>query len=283
MKRLLALALILLLGLAACGGNAELAKAAKEIEEITGQKTTPQDVQEAIDQMSALSDKKVTAQDIVDLARGADALANGLDMETPSEEWPLPDIPAWGTADGLFWSEEEGEYTISVQGGDAERTQWAAELEKAGFKGFDEQPDLHYYKDGYEVELDENYGGSYRITISKDRVQTGLPEEIASLFPEYNGDGVLTFNGKDEQDGVQYYTFSAMGETREGAARYVQALIDAGFTEDDEGGYYEPPTGYYYKPAGGKKLGYQVEEYWYSWNEDAGKGWGDVYLSIAKE
>ena len=78
MKKLFALLLaaMMLFSLTACGGG-EYAAAAKEIEAITGEKTTASDVKEAIEQLSALSGEKMTAEEFVEFTRGMYALAGG--------------------------------------------------------------------------------------------------------------------------------------------------------------------------------------------------------------
>ena len=77
MKKLIALLLaaLMLFSLVACGGN-DLAAAAKEIEKITGEKTTVEDVQEIIDSLELLSDEDVSAEDAVEFVREMYELAN---------------------------------------------------------------------------------------------------------------------------------------------------------------------------------------------------------------
>ncbi len=71
----LLLAVLLMVSLVSCG-NSELKAAAKEIEEITGEKTTVEDVKEAIEELEALSGEKVTAEDVVEFTRDMYELAN---------------------------------------------------------------------------------------------------------------------------------------------------------------------------------------------------------------
>ena len=70
MKKLIALLLaaLMLFSLVACGSN-DLAAAAKEIERITGEKTTVEDVKQAMEELEALSGEKVTVADVVDFTR----------------------------------------------------------------------------------------------------------------------------------------------------------------------------------------------------------------------
>ncbi len=70
MKKTIALILaaLLLFSFVACGGN-DLAAAAREIERITGEKTTVEDVKQAIEDLEALSGEKVTAEDVVQFTR----------------------------------------------------------------------------------------------------------------------------------------------------------------------------------------------------------------------
>lgn len=290
MKKLYALLLTLtmLLSLAACGGGNDLAAAAREIQEITGEKTTADDVKEAMEQLEALSGEKVTAQDVVDFTREMYEFAGGGDSGEPDdEEWPFDDIPEWPVAEGLSWEDYYGENQIDlfVSGGKDEMNAWLEELRKAGFNGyFWGADDLEYYSENYWIRLDDRGAGEneYHLVITSGDMELGFPEEIQGLFPDYNGDGVLTFGGEEDYDGKTYYLFNALGETEAGGQRYLQALKDAGF-ESKSDSHYSGASGYYFKSAGGQRLGYESEEYWYEFDEETGTGWADFGLTVEPE
>lgn len=289
MKKFLALflAAVMLLSLAACGGGNGLAAAAREIEAITGEKTTADDVKEAMEQLEALSGEKVTAQDVVDFTREMYELVGGFsDYEPADEEWPFNDIPEWPVTEGLSWANYYGENQIDlfVSGGEAEMDAWLKELRDIGFNGyFWEGDELDYYNNNYHIYLDDRAGeGEYHLVIRSGDMELGFPAEIQGLFPDYNGDGVLLFSGEEDYDGELCYFFNALGETEEGGQRYLQALKEAGF-ESGSDSYYSGAGGYYYKTAGGQKIGYASEEYWYEFDEETGTGWADFCLTVAPE
>ena len=115
--------------------------------------------------------------------------------------------------------------------------------------------------------------------IRSGDMELGFPEEIADLFPAYNGDGALVYGGMEEYDGKEYYFFQAVGETEEGGKRYLQALKDAGF-EPENDYTYSGAGGYYYKTEGGKRIGYASEEYWYELDNATGTGQADFSLTV---
>lgn len=288
MKKLfaLALALVMVLSLAACGGN-DLQAAAREIEKITGETTTVDDVKEAMEQLEALSGEKVTAQDVVDFTRDMYELADGdwSDYEPEDKAWPFDDIPAWPVAEGLSYSEYSGKLAVFVTGGEDEMNAWLEQLRGAGFNGYywSSQGEMEYYSDNHGIYLDDDRSseGEFCLMISTGDMELGFPEEIQGLFPEYNGDGVLLFGGaEDFGEGEIGYMFTAVGETEAGGQRYLQALKDAGFQPKYEDSHYYGAGGYYNKTEGGKTIGYASEEYWYEFDDETGTGTADFSLTI---
>ena len=289
MKKILALLLagLVVLSFASCGSN-EYEAAAQELTKITGQKTTAEDVKEAIADMEALTGEKMSVEEFIEFTRSMYSLVdgsglNGEDDKPESDEWPFEDIPEWPVAEGLEWNNWYGDdrTDLYVKGGIDEMNAWLAELEKEGFGGyFWAGDDLEYYSEKYIVRLEDRSAeeGEYHLVISKSDVTLGFPEEISSLFPPYNGDGVLVYGGSEEYDGETYYMFNVVGETKEGGLRYLQKLKDLGFESDSD--YYREPEGYYYKTVNGKTLGYACEEYWYMFDDETQTGWADISLTV---
>ncbi len=291
MKKLLALllALVLTLSLAACAGGNDLEAAAREIERITGEKTTAEDVKAAMEDLEALSGEKVTAQDVVDFTREMYELLDGDDSndgddEPDAEAWPLADIPQWPVAEGLSWNNYYGDdqTDIYVTGGPEEMETWLAELREVGFNGyFWGGKTLYYINENYQVSLDDRGAaeGQYHLVIRSGEMELGLPAELQGLFPDYNGDGAVIYGGSEEYDGVTRYFFTVAGETEEGGQRYLQTLIDDGFVSENDG-YYSDAAGYYYKTVDGQQLGYESEEYWYDFDTETGTGEAGFCLSV---
>lgn len=287
MKKFLALLLaaMMLLSLAACGGN-EYDAAAKEIEEITGEKTTAADVKEAIKELEELSGEKMTAEEFVEFTRSMYALASGDwdEYEPEDEAWPFADIPEWPVAEGLTWEDYYGENQIDVfaKGSEDDINAWVEDLRGAGFKGYYWGGDeLEFYIDDYWIYLDDRGtgDGEFHLVIRSGDMELGFPDEIEDLFPAYNGDGALVYGGMEEYDGEKYYFFQAVGETEEGGKRYLQALKDMGF-ESESDSPYSGAGGYYYKTQGGKRIGYASEEYWYMFDDATGTGQADFSLTV---
>lgn len=287
MKKLLALLLaaVMLFSLVSCGSN-EYEAAAKELTELTGQKTTAQDVKDAIADMEELTGEKMSVEEFVEFTRSMYSLVDGSgagEYEPEDDEWPFNDIPEWPVAEGLDWNNWYGEdrTDLYVKGGIDEMNAWLAELKKEGFGGyFWEGDELEYYSERYWIRLDDSGAeeGEYHLVITEGDMEIGFPDEIRSLFPSYNGDGVLLFAGSEEYDGETYYMFNALGETKEGGLRFLQKLKDLGFADDS--GYYNEPEGYYYKTVDGKTLGYACEEYWYMFDDATQTGWADFSLTV---
>ena len=287
MKKLFALLLaaMMLLSLTACGGG-EYAAAAKEIEAITGEKTTASDVKEAIEQMSALSGEKMTAEEFVEFTRGMYALASGdwSSYEPEDDEWPFDDIPEWPVAEGLNWEDYYGEDQIDIfaKGSEDDIKAWVEKLRADGFKGYYWGGDeLEFYVDNYYIYLDDQGtgDGEFHLVIRSGDMELGIPKELEDLFPAYNGDGALVYGGMDEYDGEQYHYFMAVGETEEGGQRYLQVLKNAGFEPENDYTYFGA-GGYYYKTEGGKQIGYASEEYWYEFDDATGTGQADFSLTV---
>ena len=287
MKKILAILIagLMLVSLVSCGSN-QYEAAAKELTEITGQKTTAEDVKQAIEDMEALTGEKMSVEEFIEFTRSMYSLVDGSsagDDEPESDEWPFKDIPEWPVAEELEWNNWYGEdrTDLYVKGGIDEMNAWLAELEKEGFGGyFWEGDELEYYSEKYTVRLDDRGAeeGKYHLVITESDITLGYPDEIKSLFPSYNGDGVLLYGGCDEYDGETYYMFNALGETKEGGLRFLQKLKDLGFEADSD--YYREPEGYYYKTVDGKVLGYACEEYWYDFDDTTQTGWADFSLTV---
>ena len=108
MKKLLALllTLALLFSLAACGGGGDdktpsgedktqtssgemsLEEAAKEIEKITGEPMTADEVKEAMEQLAESTGKEVTAQDLVNMTRELQELDEEMNEGDETAGWP---------------------------------------------------------------------------------------------------------------------------------------------------------------------------------------------------
>ena len=290
MKKILAILIagLMLVSLASCGSN-QYEAAAKELTEITGQKTTAEDVKQAIEDMEALTGEKMSVEEFIEFTRSMYSLVDGSGLgedEPESDEWPFKDIPEWPVAEELEWNNWYGEdrTDLYVKGGIDEMNSWLAELEKEGFGGyFWEGDELEYYSEKYIVRLEDRGAeeGKYHLVITESDITLGYPDEIKDLFPSYNGDGVLLYGGCDEYDGETYYMFNALGETKEGGLRFLQKLKDLGF--EDDSGYYNEPEGYYYKTVDGKTLGYACEEYWYDFDDAKQTGWADFSLTVKAE
>ena len=288
MKKLLSIILagLMLLSLAACGSN-EYEAAAKELTELTGQKTTAQDVKDAIADMEELTGEKMSVEEFVEFTRSMYSLVDGSgadEYEPEDDEWPFNDIPEWPVAEGLNWNNwyGEGRTDLYVKGGIDEMNSWLSELKAEGFGGyFWEGDELEYYSEKYWIRLDDSGAeeGEYHLVITEGDMEIGIPDEIRSLFPSYNGDGVLLFVGSEEYDGETYYMFNALGETEEGGKRYLQKLKDLGF-EAKYDSVYSGAGGYYYKTVDGKTLGYASEEYWYMFDNETQTGWADFSLTV---
>ncbi len=289
MKKILVLMLaaMMLLSFASCTSN-KYEAAAKQLTELTGEKTTANDVKEAIEQMEELTGEKMTVEEFIEFTQGMYQLADGLgEYEPEDDEWPYKDIPEWPVAEGLEWNNYYGEDRIDlyVKGGIDEMNLWLAELKKEGFGGyFWEGDELKYYSEKYWIRLDDRGAdeGEYHLIITEGDMKIGFPDEIKSLFPDYNGDGMLLYGGSEDYDGEIYYFFSALGETEEGGKRYLQKLKDLGF-EDIYESYYNEPEGYYYKTVNGKTIGYASEEYWYMFDEETQTGSADFCLTVKPE
>ena len=293
MKRFLALLLaaMMLLSLAACGGgSSELKQAAEELSEITGETVTVDDVKELMEELEALSGEKVTAADAVEFTRSMYALTTGdwEDYEPEDDEWPFDDLPAWPVAEGLDWADYygDGQIDIFAKGTEEDLQSWLAQLREEGFKGYywSDDAELEFYREDYWIYLDDRGAGEgeFHLVVRGGAMELGFPEEIAHLFPAYNGDGALVYGGMDEYDGEKYYYFNAVGETEEGGLRYLQTLIDAGF-ETEDGDYYRAPEGYYYKTQGDLITGYAAEDYWYMLDDATGTGWADFCLTVEEQ
>ena len=291
MKKLFALilALTVLLSLAACGGgDSELKEAARELEAITGEPVSVEEVKEALADLEEMTGEKVTVEELIEFTRSMYALANGdwTEGEQEDDGWPFADIPAWPTTEGLqVYDYYEGQKNIFVTGGPEEMDAWLSSLRDVGFGGyFWDNEELEYFSMDYCIRLEDRgtEEGQYQLVISENDMTLGIPEEIADLFPAYNGDGVLLYGGSDEYDGETVYYFNALGETKEGGLRYLDTLKAAGF-EDIYDSYYFPPEGYYYKTEGGKTFGYAAEEYWYDFDDETQTGWADFCLTVKPE
>lgn len=276
------LAAVMLLSFAACSGGNDLEAAAREIEKITGETITADDVKQTMEQLEALLGQTVTAQDVVDFTREMYDLAGG---ETTTEEWPLYDIPAWPVAEGLNWDDFYGENQIDiyVKGSEADMDAWLEELRALGFKGYYwGDDDLEYYSEHYWITLDDSGtgDGAYHLVVRHGDMNLGIPAVIADLFPAYNGDGVLVYDFYEESDGRSCYFFSALGETKEGGQRYLQALKDAGFEPGSDTGS-AGAGGCYYKTVDDQKIGYESKEYWDEFDEETGTGSAEFCLTVA--
>lgn len=288
MKKLFALLLaaVMVLSLAACSGGGELSKAAKEIEKITGKATTVDDIKEAMEQLEAMSGKKVTAQDVVDFTREMYGLmeddpdndGDDGDKDTPdSDEWPLADVPAWPVTEDLFWGTRGGNMEISVKGSESDLQTWAQNLKQAGFAGYVGNYDSGFLSSKYRLWVDNNNAGDgyvIEVRIPEDEVIFGLPDELKGLFPEYVGEGTLIYGWDEDYDGMKAYYFDVYGETEEHCRDYIAALEAAGFVNQYPDSTYTGGGGYFFKEVDGKKLGYQVEEYWYD------TGYAEIVLTV---
>lgn len=290
MKKILAILIagLMLVSLASCGTN-QYEAAAKELTEITGQKTTAEDVKQAIEDMEALTGEKMSVEEFIEFTRSMYSLVDGSGLgedEPESDEWPFGDIPEWPIAEELEWNNWYGEdrTDLYVKGGIDEMNSWLAELKAEGFGGyFWEGDELEYYSEKYWIRLDDGADeGEYHLVITENDMKIGIPDEIRSLFPSYNGDGVLLYNGCDEYEGETYYMFSALGETEEGGKRYLHKLKDLGFEAKYDSDY-SGAGGYYYKSVDGKILGYASEEYWYDFDDATQTGWADFSLTVKAE
>ena len=258
MKKLftLLLALVMALSLAACGGNDT-----PDASGSSGSGTSHQQEQP-----------------------GNNGDGNNKEEKPDSDEWPLKDVPEWPGTEGVRWfhGNEENEFEISAQGNDDDLQTWIALLKDAGFVGYENAAKIHYIGNECSIYASAKDVG-FRITITTEQEFTfGLPEELKGLFPEYVGDGTVVFMyaeefyGDEDYEGTLGYYFNIYDETEEGSKEYLNALENAGFVNqypDSKGN--TGGEGHYFKEADGKRLGYQVSEYW-----SDGGNFAEIILTI---
>ena len=214
------------------------------------------------------------------------ACSNGNTTEEENE-WPFSDIPAWGNLENMGWGiygegEKETTYKIYVSGDEDTRAQWIADLKKAGFKGYDSEEETQYYGGEYAIFLNdyEQETTNYEILVYPDnQYDTGFPEEIQNLFPEYNGDGMPlhTFSEDYGEEGI-YYHFNIAGESEEGLMRYTEALTKDGFSPEGE---VTPTSGSYVKETEDGAVRFILDDdFWYSYNDENNTGIACVTLVI---
>ena len=300
MKKILTITLIIsmIITITACGGSS-YDRAASEISRISGQKVTAADVKESIKQMEKMTGKKIKPEELVEFYKDMSSLADGLTGDGGSfwdsgsgshEEWPpLKDIPKWAESEAVSWNnyQNEDHYSILAGGSEEVLSDWIKALEDKGFKGFNAGYEAEYHTKNCSIYIDEHENSddyNYYITIETNREnEIGFPDELKGVMPEYSGDGVLfCVDTYEESEDEIYYTFSVVGESDEGALRYIDTLLKEGFTEEDAE-YYNPPWGHYQKTEGGKKYMYMAEEYWYEYNSETGTGIADFSVFVKKE
>lgn len=198
------------------------------------------------------------------------------------DEWPLSTVPAWGGESvRWFYGTEKTIYEINAKGTDENYDAWISALKEAGFVGYRNEAKIQYYGKDCKVYASSR-DGSYKIEIETEKKYVfGLPDEIKALFPEYKGDGTLMYLNTrefsdDDYPGTIGYIFYVFDETETGSKEYLKALEAAGFTNDYPDSSYTGGGGYYFKETDGKRLGYQVEEYW------RGEGYAEIILTVSE-
>ena len=158
------------------GGENEYAAAAKQIEEMTGEKTTADDVKKAIEELEQTSGEKMTPEEFVAYTRELNE--RWYDPDIADNEWPFKDLPRWpNEKKGWFWNDQHGENRVDVFviGDEKYMDQWLEELRAIGFDGeFDaEEEVLDYRKDDYHISLITEYVGQneYHIVVTKGAAQ----------------------------------------------------------------------------------------------------------------